>query len=112
VTLRHGRTPDERQKRQSTNDQVSGPAVQRTQPRIREPVPQPPRTAPNFGVNPQARDAAHVRSGVASPVVSVEVAGIEPASDGSAPGLLRVQPADEFLGPSDHAGKSLTGSVT
>src|SRR5690606_10461330 len=42
----------------------------------------------------------------------VEVAGIEPASDGAEPGLLRVQSADEFLGPSDHADKSLTGSVT
>jgi len=42
----------------------------------------------------------------------VEVAGIEPASDSEDPGLLRVQSADDFLSPSDHADKSLTGSVT
>jgi hypothetical protein len=40
------------------------------------------------------------------------VAGIEPASDDVEPGILRVQSADEFLGPRDHADKSRTGSVT
>ena len=42
----------------------------------------------------------------------VEMAGIEPASDSPATGLLRVQFAADFLGPSDHANKTLTGSVT
>lgn len=36
----------------------------------------------------------------------VEVAGIEPASAGVDPGLLRAQPATAFLGPNDHTGKS------
>jgi len=39
----------------------------------------------------------------------VEVAGIEPASFGTKPGLLRAQPANEFLSPSSHTGKLLTG---
>src|SRR4051794_19548790 len=39
----------------------------------------------------------------------VEVAGIEPASASAEPGLLRVQPAVVFLGPSDLAGVSLPG---
>jgi hypothetical protein len=42
----------------------------------------------------------------------VEVAGIEPASVGEEPGLLRAQLAVVFLSPSDHASKSLPGSVT
>src|SRR6187200_3199264 len=41
----------------------------------------------------------------------VEVAGIEPASFGADPGLLRAQPTCAFLGPSSHAGKLLTGPV-
>ena len=41
----------------------------------------------------------------------VEVAGIEPASFGAEPGLLRAQPTCAFLGPSSHAGKLLTGPV-
>ena len=42
---------------------------------------------------------------------SVEVAGIEPASFGDDPGLLRAQPACAFLGLSSHAGELLTGPV-
>ena len=41
----------------------------------------------------------------------VEVAGIEPASFGAEPGLLRAQPACAFLGPSSQTGKLLTGPV-
>ncbi len=41
----------------------------------------------------------------------VEVAGIEPASFGTSPGLLRAQPALAFLSPGVHAGKSPTGSA-
>ena len=37
---------------------------------------------------------------------NVEVAGIEPASDGVKPGLLRAQPVSAFLSPGDHTGKS------
>jgi len=44
--------------------------------------------------------------------VMVEVAGIEPASDSENPGLLRAQYCFAFLGPSAHADKALTGSVT
>ena len=55
----------------------------------------------------------HARLGVGSgKAARVEVAGIEPASFDDEPGLLRVQPAAVLLGPSDHAGKSLTGPVT
>jgi len=39
----------------------------------------------------------------------VEVAGIEPASDGSEPGLLRAQSADEFLSPGILADKDADG---
>src|SRR6185437_10741804 len=46
------------------------------------------------------------------PVTFVEVAGIEPASFSASPGLLRAQPALDFLSPGVHAGKSPTGSVT
>ncbi len=42
----------------------------------------------------------------------VEVAGIEPASFGTSPGLLRAQPALAFLSPGVHAGESPTGSAT
>ena len=42
----------------------------------------------------------------------VEVAGIEPASFVACTGLLRVQRCIDFLGPSSHAGKLLTGPVT
>jgi hypothetical protein len=35
--------------------------------------------------------------------MSVEVAGIEPASVGAEPGLLRAQSAVAFLSPGDHA---------
>ena len=34
----------------------------------------------------------------------VEVAGIEPASYGTDPGLLRAQPANDFLSPGEQAG--------
>ena len=37
----------------------------------------------------------------------VEVAGIEPASFGALPGLLRAQFALPLLGPTDHANKSV-----
>ncbi len=57
-------------------------------------------------------DPAVVARGVARHLLGVEVAGIEPASAGEEPGLLRVQPAVVFLGPSDRAGTSLPGSVT
>src|SRR5262249_35127980 len=46
------------------------------------------------------------------PIAFVEVAGIEPASFGTSPGLLRAEPALAFLSPGVHAGKSPTGSVT
>jgi hypothetical protein len=39
-------------------------------------------------------------------ILLVEVAGIEPASDGEGPGLLRAQPAMAVLSPGDHTGKS------
>ena len=42
----------------------------------------------------------------------VEVAGIEPASFGTSPGLLRAEPALVFLSPGVHAGESPTGSAT
>jgi len=42
----------------------------------------------------------------------VEVAGIEPASFGTSPGLLRAQPALAFLSPGVHAGEPPTGSAT
>jgi hypothetical protein len=38
--------------------------------------------------------------------VTVEVAGIEPASVGVEPGLLRAQPATAVLSPGDHTGVS------
>jgi len=41
----------------------------------------------------------------------VEVAGIEPASFGTEPGLLRVQPASGLLGPDSHAGELSPGPV-
>jgi len=43
--------------------------------------------------------------------VAVEVAGIEPASFGTEPGLLRAHPAIAFLSPSSYTGKPLTGSA-
>jgi len=41
----------------------------------------------------------------------VEVAGIEPASFGRKPVLLRAQPAVGFLSPGSHAGKLPPGSA-
>lgn len=40
---------------------------------------------------------------------NVEVAGIEPASDDEKPGLLRVQSADDFLGPHPPADRKMDG---
>ena len=46
-----------------------------------------------------------------SKAIVVEVAGIEPASFGTSPGLLRAQPALAFLSPGVPAGDSPTGSA-
>src|ERR1022692_305194 len=46
------------------------------------------------------------------PWALLEVAGIEPASFSTSPGLLRAQPALAFLSPGVHAGESPTGSAT
>ena len=43
--------------------------------------------------------------------LGVEVRGIEPRSGDANPGLLRAQCAKDFLGPSTHAHKLLTGPV-
>jgi hypothetical protein len=61
---------------------------------------------PRASAGPGPRAA---RCGVAQ--AAVEVAGIEPASFGAEPGLLRAQPACAFLGPSSQTGKLLTGPV-
>lgn len=55
--------------------------------------------------------ATALAGGCSSNDAWVEVAGIEPASFGEGPGLLRVQPAWRFLSPGAHAGVSPTGSV-
>jgi hypothetical protein len=62
---------------------------------------------PTQGAGGVLRCSVHVQVGL-----EVEVAGIEPASVGEEPGLLRAQLAVVFLSLSDHASKSLPGSVT
>ena len=66
------------------------------------------RSESTIGVPQAARpDTTRGRPAMLTGPVTVEVAGIEPASSVASTGLLRAQCAVSLLGPTDHAHKSV-----